>query len=104
MSMTPAGIEPATFRFVAQHLKHCATAVPKHHTCLSKFTKHGLSLPPLSIQQHSRIFLCTETKGLVLFVPPTERWESRPNTVQFLTALYYLACSHAMQVYDLSVY
>jgi hypothetical protein len=27
-SMTPAGIEPATFRFVAQHLKHCATAVP----------------------------------------------------------------------------
>ena len=24
---TPAGIEPATFRFVAQHLNHCATAV-----------------------------------------------------------------------------
>ena len=22
--MTPAGIEPATFRFVAQHLNHCA--------------------------------------------------------------------------------
>jgi hypothetical protein len=26
--VTPAGIEPATFRFVAQHLIHCATAVP----------------------------------------------------------------------------
>jgi hypothetical protein len=26
--MTPSGIEPATFRFVAQYLKHCATAVP----------------------------------------------------------------------------
>jgi len=25
---TPAGIEPATFRFVAQHLNHCDTAVP----------------------------------------------------------------------------
>jgi len=25
--MTPAGIEPATLRFVAQHLNHCATAV-----------------------------------------------------------------------------
>ena len=25
--MTPAGIEPATFRFVAQNLNHCATAV-----------------------------------------------------------------------------
>jgi hypothetical protein len=26
--MTPAGIEPATFRFVAKRLNHCATAVP----------------------------------------------------------------------------
>ena len=30
--LTPAGIEPATFRFVAQHLKHCATAVPNDCT------------------------------------------------------------------------
>ena len=27
--LTPAGIALATFRFVAQHLNHCATAVPK---------------------------------------------------------------------------
>jgi len=26
--VTPSEIEPATFRFVAQHLNHCATAVP----------------------------------------------------------------------------
>ena len=26
--ITPSGIEPATFRFVAQHLNYCATAVP----------------------------------------------------------------------------
>jgi len=26
--LTPAGVEPATFRFVAQHLNHCVTAVP----------------------------------------------------------------------------
>ena len=26
--MTPSGIEPATFRFVAQYLNHCANAVP----------------------------------------------------------------------------
>jgi len=25
--LTPAGIETATFRFVAQHVKHCVTAV-----------------------------------------------------------------------------
>jgi hypothetical protein len=32
ISKTPSGIEPATFWFVAQHLNHCATAVP----CLSE--------------------------------------------------------------------
>ena len=26
--MTPSGIEPVTFRFVAHHLNHCAMAVP----------------------------------------------------------------------------
>jgi hypothetical protein len=28
--MTPSGIEPATFRFVAQYLNHCAT-ISGHH-------------------------------------------------------------------------
>ena len=35
--MTPAGIEPATFRFVAQHLKHCATAVPTWMSTMDVF-------------------------------------------------------------------
>ena len=26
--LTSSGIEPATFRFIAQRLNHCATAVP----------------------------------------------------------------------------
>ena len=30
--MTPSGIEQATFRFVPQHLNHCATAVPHNAT------------------------------------------------------------------------
>ena len=29
--LTPARIEPATSRFVAQHLNHCATAVPNEY-------------------------------------------------------------------------
>jgi len=32
--MTPAGIEPATLRFVAQHLNHCATAIPIYIVCV----------------------------------------------------------------------
>ena len=40
--MTLAGIEPATFRFVAQHLNHCATAVPYHFNKQPKF--HEISL------------------------------------------------------------
>jgi len=28
--LTPAGIEPATLQFAAQHLNHCATAVPTY--------------------------------------------------------------------------
>jgi len=34
--MTSAGIEKATFRFVAQHLNHCATAVPLRERISSK--------------------------------------------------------------------
>ena len=33
--MTPSGIEPATFRFVAQHLNHCATAVTKYYNIMA---------------------------------------------------------------------
>jgi len=29
-TLTTGGIDPATFRFVAQHLNHCATAVPPY--------------------------------------------------------------------------
>ena len=35
--LTPAGIEPATFQFVAQHLNHCATAVPSIYKYVAIF-------------------------------------------------------------------
>jgi len=31
-----AGIEPATFRIVAQHVNHCATAVPHYELCIAE--------------------------------------------------------------------
>ena len=37
--MTLAGIEPATFRFVAHHLKHCATAVPHKNKVVQQNSK-----------------------------------------------------------------
>jgi len=39
--MSPAGIEPATFQFVTQHLNHCATASPcvYVHNIIKKLTK-----------------------------------------------------------------
>jgi len=39
--MTPSGVEPAIFRFVAQHLNHCATAVPSNAFALY-LNQHGL--------------------------------------------------------------
>ena len=41
--MTPSGIEPATFRFVAQHLNYCATAVPVF-MYFGVFIKHDKSV------------------------------------------------------------
>ena len=69
--MTPSGIEPATFRFIAQHLNHCATAVPiiqgnltminetstnsikkkKHHISRAELTRDLGSIPG-SIKWH----------------------------------------------------
>jgi len=48
--LTPAGIEPATFRFVAQHLNRCATAVnfifsknkSKIYFCVNSASSHKI--------------------------------------------------------------
>jgi len=41
--MTPAGIEPATIRFVAQHLNHCATVGPIYPHVKCKISSWCLS-------------------------------------------------------------
>ena len=40
--VTPSGIEPAAFRFTAQHLNHCATAVPILKCTIWKMHKNYL--------------------------------------------------------------
>ena len=61
--LTPAGIEPATFRFVAQHLNHCATAVPNLLEVLVVFlaTCFGSQTHPSS-GSSSGWFVCTMYK------------------------------------------
>jgi len=48
--LTLAGIEPATFRFIAQHLNHCATAVPLFTVAVpvnytNEFREHFEAIP-----------------------------------------------------------
>ena len=45
--MTPAGIETTTFRFVAQHLNHCATAVPSA-TVVLMFSLYSVGPPDIA--------------------------------------------------------
>ena len=58
--MTASGIEPTTFRFVAQHLNHCATAVPpvlckrtRNWHSIQLFAILGAFLSPCTKTPHS---------------------------------------------------
>ena len=53
-----AGIEPATFRFVAQHLNHCATAVPVRTNVLKYFTEFSVT-STWNCSQASRVNFCS---------------------------------------------
>jgi len=44
--MTPSGIEPATFRFAAQHINHCATVVPRR---IFRFPQMAFTCPIIVI-------------------------------------------------------
>jgi hypothetical protein len=61
--MTPSGIDPATFRFVSQCLKHCATA------CLMLYV-------------HSLPFCVTQTQSLSSHPSSTEACTKSKNTFQ----------------------
>jgi hypothetical protein len=55
--MIPSGIEPVTFRFVAQYLKHCATiSGPLEIIKQGEFTMYGLIIVPLKRWKSSNIW------------------------------------------------
>ena len=59
--LTPAGIEPTTFRFVAQNLNHCATAVPTYRP----FTRSKACswLPPPSRAEVKNAWMSTSSSS-----------------------------------------
>jgi len=61
--LTPAGIEPATFRFVAQHLNHCATH-------------------PLGISQHINILVTDRHSQLPRQIPVFEQRRTTIKQIQ----------------------
>ena len=68
--MTPSGIEPATFRFVAQHLNHCATAVPSFfNICIveiiTKWQKEDITGIPLSKHQQLLTLLFANDQAII---------------------------------------
>ena len=74
--LTPAGIEPATFRFVAQHLNHCATAVPNHLYCFY-ISKPGDQIKYLPLK-----FRCfgIATCNLFFHLADSQEISMQPNT------------------------
>jgi len=71
--LTPAGIEPATFRFVTQYLNHCAAAVPLYNWTILKlgafsqvYKKVNLSPPPHLLVNTMKVY--RGSRGIVPLV------------------------------------
>jgi len=64
--MTPFGIEPATFRFVAQHLNYCDTAVPRGEAIIITYSEHVFIA--LGIQHAVRLTVNSDLNGCTIFL------------------------------------
>jgi len=75
--MTPAGIEPATFRFVAQHLNHCATAMKtklNHYLSSVYFVSQPLHASGIFVAHHQEVYCIYTTIGTCCAVQLTVFW------------------------------
>ena len=70
--MTPAGIVPATFRCVAQHLNHCAAACP--------------SQPWLGCRYFT--YFCTNRSCSSMYVPVNKHLTNFPKTVSAVNLVF----------------
>ena len=94
--MTPSGIEPATFRFVAQHLNHCSSAVPPvlHVIKVNLFTS--------ATNFHCFAFVgpCIE----IYFYSKTNQMHNISNLFYFGTTLYMFRIVTPSIIRSLSMY
>ena len=81
--MKQSGIEPATFRFVAQHLNHCATAVPLRYKKLDIFSSNSYNgTPTLECNAATRRHLKTKACVSISIYSLCNRQGSRQSLVK----------------------
>jgi len=71
--MTLSEIEPATFRFVEQHLNHCATAVPMFNVCFFVF---GATAPNWARASSFMRFLDHTQRRITVGRTPLDEWSA----------------------------
>ena len=91
--MTPSGIEPATFRFVAEHLDHCATAIPNKDVWAQTFqklvhTKYKMNCKIMrhTTESHSRM-LADEGIATIKFTPSSRDLPEKVTGFQLVCQL-----------------
>jgi hypothetical protein len=67
LPLTPSGIEPATCRFVAQCLNHCATAHPRGRTVLPSCSGSIVQDGCLTVSDHSPNDTVCHTLSVCIF-------------------------------------
>ena len=93
--MKPSGIEPATFRFVAQHLNHCATAVPWSDECLTEKPTVSVGRPNRGMR--AALIIITAARKIILQVSIFH--VAHPDIFLPITLgvdVYCYTCSHSV--------
>jgi len=70
--MTPSGIEPETFRFVAQRLNHCITGIPKikiYGTLILPVVLYGCETWSLILREERRLRVFENRLLRIIFGP-----------------------------------
>ena len=102
ISLTQCGIEPATFLFVAQHLKHCAAAFPHLRSYGHRnwqIMKHACDLVLGINRTHIQPVLCKSPSTNVASIGDDDLTDKLIEQV-ILTSLYILKRNTQTEIVD----